>query len=100
MSDHHFTNFWVKTKQTFPGISEEAARQIFNAGRQLTRNQLLCKASELMTRPKTHPTKAILEGLLYCGLDVPPDYSFEAMQRDIAEQTEDLIRSLQTRNAK
>ena len=50
------------------------------------RNRLLHKASEFLTRPKTHPTKAILEAIQYAGFKLPAKYNFEEMKADAEKQ--------------
>jgi hypothetical protein len=85
MAFDHFPAYW-KCAGTELGIPEEAARKVFEAARNLTRNQMLIVAREMITRPKTHPTEAILDGLRYAGIDVPPGNTIEEIRQDAAEQ--------------
>ena len=99
MGRDYFQLLATAEPQLFAGIPEDQARKIWEAGRSLTRNQMLLKASEMLTRPKTHPTKAILETLQYAGFEIPPGHSFEEMEEDLRLQSAWLFEGKERRAA-
>lgn len=83
-----FNEFWEKHSEDYEGISKEHFKEAYLTGLRVLRNKMLFKAQEMLTRPNTHPTKAILEAILYGGLSIPETHTFEAMQEDSRKQFE------------
>lgn len=81
-----FESFWEHNAEDFASMTKEQAQGMYLAAQRMLRNKMLFKAQELLTRPQTHPTKAILEALQYGGLDIPESHTFEAMQEDSRKQ--------------
>jgi hypothetical protein len=84
-----FERFWVHNSADFQGTPKAHARGIYLLAQRILRNKMLFKAQEMLTRPQTHPTKAILEAMQNGGLTIPETHTYEAMVDDSRKQFEE-----------
>jgi len=50
------------------------------------RTRLIYKAAELLTRPKTHPSRAIMEAMQFLGYKIDIEEEMKRMQADMERQ--------------
>jgi hypothetical protein len=81
-----FENWWAYSEEDFEGTTKTQAQAVFLAAQRMLRNKQIFKAQEMLTRPQTHPTKAILEAIQYAGLSIPENSTYEAMVEDSRRQ--------------
>lgn len=84
-----FEYFWENHSEDYEHINKEQFKEAYLIAQRMLRNKMLFKAQEFLTRPQTHPTKAVLEALQYGGLSIPETHTFEAMQEDSRKQFEE-----------